>query len=51
MTGLCAGRAESLPGNVAVEPFDYVPDGASAAAFAAGCWRGVLEASEQMAHT
>jgi sugar phosphate isomerase/epimerase len=31
-------------GTVAVEPFDYVPDGPSAAAFAAGYWRGVLEA-------
>jgi len=31
-------------GTVAVEPFDYVPDGASAAAFAAGYWRGVREA-------
>jgi sugar phosphate isomerase/epimerase len=35
----------SYQGTVAVEPFDYVPDGASAAAFAAGYWRGVLEAS------
>jgi D-psicose/D-tagatose/L-ribulose 3-epimerase len=31
-------------GTVAVEPFDYVPDGAGAAAYAAGYWRGVLEA-------
>src|SRR6266516_286825 len=31
-------------GTVAVEPFDYVPDGAGAAAFAAGYWRGVREA-------
>jgi sugar phosphate isomerase/epimerase len=31
-------------GTVAVEPFDYVPDGPGAAAFAAGYWRGVLEA-------
>ena len=30
-------------GTVAVEPFDYVPDGAGAAAFAAGYWRGVRE--------
>jgi D-psicose/D-tagatose/L-ribulose 3-epimerase len=32
-------------GTVAVEPFDYVPDGAASAAFAAGYWRGVLEAA------
>lgn len=31
-------------GTVAVEPFDYVPDGPGAAAFAAGYWRGVCEA-------
>ncbi len=31
-------------GTVAVEPFDYVPDGAGAAAFAAGYWKGVREA-------
>lgn len=30
-------------GTVAVVPFDYVPDGVSAAAFAAGYWRGVCE--------
>jgi sugar phosphate isomerase/epimerase len=35
-------------GTVAVEPFDYVPDGAASAAFAAGYWRGVLEASVQV---
>jgi sugar phosphate isomerase/epimerase len=29
---------------VAVEPFDYVPDGAGAAAFAAGYLRGIREA-------
>jgi sugar phosphate isomerase/epimerase len=28
-------------GTVAVEPFDYVPDGPGSAAFAAGYWRGV----------
>jgi sugar phosphate isomerase/epimerase len=38
-------------GTVAVEPFDYVPDGAASAAFAAGYWRGVLEASAQMRRT
>jgi len=31
-------------GTVAVEPFEYVPDGAAAAAFAAGYWRGACEA-------
>jgi D-psicose/D-tagatose/L-ribulose 3-epimerase len=36
-------------GTVAVEPFDYVPDGPGAAAFAAGYWRGVLEANVQEA--
>ena len=30
-------------GTVAVEPFDYVPDGVSAAAFAAGYLRGIRE--------
>jgi sugar phosphate isomerase/epimerase len=35
-------------GTVAVEPFDHVPDGAASAAFAAGYWRGVLEASAQV---
>jgi D-psicose/D-tagatose/L-ribulose 3-epimerase len=34
-------------GTVAVEPFDYLPDGPSAAAFAAGYWRGMLEAGVQ----
>ncbi len=38
-------------GTVAVEPFDYVPDGAASAAFAAGYWRGVLEASAQVRST
>jgi sugar phosphate isomerase/epimerase len=33
-------------GTVAVEPFDYVPDGPGAAAFAAGYWRGVVEGME-----
>lgn len=33
-------------GTVAVEPFDYRPDGAAAAAFAAGYWQGVREARE-----
>lgn len=34
-------------GDVAVEPFDYVPDGPSAAARAIGYLRGVLEALEE----
>jgi sugar phosphate isomerase/epimerase len=33
-------------GDVAVEPFDYVPDGPSAAARAIGYIRGILEAIE-----
>jgi D-psicose/D-tagatose/L-ribulose 3-epimerase len=33
-------------GTVAVEPFDYLPDGAAAAAFAAGYWHGVREARD-----
>ena len=34
-------------GDVAVEPFDYVPDGPSAAARAIGYLRGILEALEE----
>ena len=30
-------------GTVAIEPFDYVPDGPSAAAFAIGYLRGLQE--------
>jgi D-psicose/D-tagatose/L-ribulose 3-epimerase len=37
-------RRNGYTGTVAVEPFDYVPDGPGAAAFAAGYWRGVCEA-------
>jgi len=36
-------RRNGYKGTVAVEPFDYVPDGPGAAAFAAGYWRGVCE--------
>ena len=36
-------RRNGYAGTVAVEPFDYVPDGPGAAAFAAGYWRGVCE--------
>jgi D-psicose/D-tagatose/L-ribulose 3-epimerase len=32
-------------GTIAVEPFDYVPDGPGAAAFSAGYLRGLMEAS------
>ena len=46
----CASRRSSrrckrhgYDGNVAVEPFDYVPDGPGCAAFAAGYLRGVRE--------
>ena len=35
------------PGDVAVEPFDYVPDGPGAAARAVGYIRGILEALAQ----
>jgi D-psicose/D-tagatose/L-ribulose 3-epimerase len=37
-------RRHGYTGTVAVEPFDYVPDGPGAAAFAAGYLRGVREA-------
>lgn len=36
-------KRNGYQGNVAVEPFDYVPDGPGAAAFAAGYLRGVRE--------
>lgn len=38
-------KRNGYAGTVAVEPFDYVPDGPGAAAFAAGYWRGVLAAA------
>ena len=37
-------KRHGYDGSVAVEPFDYVPDGPGAAAFAAGYLRGVREA-------
>ena len=37
-------KRHGYDGTVAVEPFDYVPDGPGAAAFAAGYLRGVREA-------
>ncbi|MDX1376276.1 MAG: sugar phosphate isomerase/epimerase family protein [Burkholderiales bacterium] len=39
-------RRTGYAGDVAVEPFDYVPDGPSAAARAIGYLRGILEALE-----
>ena len=41
LRGACSATATT--GTVAVEPFDYVPDGPGAAAFAAGYLRGVRE--------
>jgi sugar phosphate isomerase/epimerase len=37
-------RRQNYAGTVAVEPFDYSPDGPTAAAFSAGYLRGLLEA-------
>ena len=42
---LAALRRHHYAGTIAVEPFDYLPDGAGVAAFAAGYLRGILEAS------
>jgi len=41
---LAALRRHSYSGWIAVEPFDYVPDGPAAAARAAGYLRGIMEA-------
>jgi D-psicose/D-tagatose/L-ribulose 3-epimerase len=41
---LAALRRQGYDGTVAVEPFDYSPDGPGAAAFAVGYLRGLLEA-------
>ena len=43
---LAALQRNNYAGTIAVEPFDYVPDGRSAAAFAAGYLRGLREALE-----
>lgn len=43
---LGALRKHGYAGDLAVEPFDYVPDGPSAAARAIGYLRGILEALE-----
>jgi sugar phosphate isomerase/epimerase len=42
---LAALKRHNYAGVVAVEPFDYSPDGVGAAAFSAGYLRGLLEAS------
>ena len=42
---IAALKRHHYAGTIAVEPFDYVPDGAAAAAFSAGYLRGLLEAS------
>ena len=44
---LAALKRNRYAGDIAVEPFDYVPDGPSAAARAIGYLRGVLEALEE----
>jgi D-psicose/D-tagatose/L-ribulose 3-epimerase len=42
---LAALQRHHYAGTIAVEPFDYVPDGPTVAAFSAGYLRGLLEAS------
>jgi D-psicose/D-tagatose/L-ribulose 3-epimerase len=42
---LAALKRHDYAGTIAVEPFDYSPDGAGVAAFSAGYLRGLLEAS------
>jgi D-psicose/D-tagatose/L-ribulose 3-epimerase len=41
---LAALKRHHYAGTLAVEPFDYVPDGAGVTAFSAGYLRGLLEA-------
>jgi sugar phosphate isomerase/epimerase len=41
---LAALKRHDYAGTIAVEPFDYVPDGPGAAAFSAGYLRGLIEA-------
>ena len=43
---LAALRRHGYTGDIAVEPFDYVPDGPAAAARAIGYMRGIIEAQE-----
>ena len=48
---LCAALLRhGYTGDIAVEPFDYVPDGPGAAARAVGYLKGILEALETAAH-
>ena len=42
---LAALKRQNYAGTIAVEPFDYSPDGPAVAAFAAGYLRGLIEAS------
>jgi len=42
---IAALRRRNYAGTIAVEPFDYSPDGAGVAAFSAGYLRGLIEAS------
>jgi sugar phosphate isomerase/epimerase len=42
---IAALKRNNYAGTIAVEPFDYSPDGPAAAAFSAGYLRGLLEAS------
>ena len=42
---LAALKRNRYAGTIAVEPFDYVPDGAGVAAFSVGYLRGLLEAA------
>ena len=41
---LAALKRHNYAGTIAVEPFDYVPDGAGVAAFSVGYLRGLREA-------
>ncbi len=46
---LAARDAGHYHGIVAVEPFDYQPDGMGSAAFSAGYWKGLVEALDPIA--
>jgi D-psicose/D-tagatose/L-ribulose 3-epimerase len=41
---LAALKRHTYAGTIAVEPFDYLPDGPGVTAFSAGYLRGLLEA-------
>ena len=43
---LAALQRNRYAGVIAVEPFDYVPDGAGVAAFSIGYLRGLIEAMQ-----